>query len=65
MTIESKIVRDEYITFVRLEKNFSSYTVAEYEKDVDAFLAFLVSEGITDLNDVTYPEAKTLCNPIV
>ncbi len=30
----------------------------EYEKDIDAFLAFLEVEGITDLNDVAYSEAR-------
>jgi integrase/recombinase XerC len=58
MTVQPSIVRDEYISYVRLEKNYSFYTVLEYEKDVDAFLSFLEVEGITDLNDVTYPEAR-------
>ena len=56
--IEPSIVRDEYITYVRLERNFSPLTVSEYEKDVDGFLSFLSAEGIQDLNDVTYPEAR-------
>ncbi|MER2088123.1 tyrosine recombinase XerC [Sporosarcina sp. JAI121] len=58
MTVQSSIVRDEYISYVRLEKNYSFYTVLEYEKDVDAFLSFLEVEGIKDLNEVTYPEAR-------
>lgn len=58
MTVQPSIIRDEYISYVRLEKNYSFYTVSEYEKDVDAFLSFLEVEGITDLNDVTYPEAR-------
>ncbi|WP_318615435.1 tyrosine recombinase XerC [Sporosarcina sp. YIM B06819] len=58
MTPRPSTVRDEYITYVRLEKNYSSYTVLEYEKDVDAFLTFLEVEGITDLNAVAYSEAR-------
>lgn len=58
LLIEPSIVRGEYITYVRLERNFSPLTVSEYEKDVDEFLLFLSAEGITDLNDVTYPEAR-------
>ncbi|MBE1553473.1 tyrosine recombinase XerC [Sporosarcina limicola] len=58
MLIQPSVIRDEYISYVRLEKNYSSNTVAEYEKDVDAFLVFLEVEGITDLNEVTYPEAR-------
>ncbi|WP_124071229.1 tyrosine recombinase XerC [Filibacter tadaridae] len=52
------IVRDEYISYVRLEKNYSVYTVLEYENDVEAFLSFLEGEGLTDLNEVTYPVAR-------
>lgn len=58
MTIRPSIVRDEYISYVQLEKNYSSHTVSEYATDIDAFLSFIASEGITDLNDVTYPEAR-------
>ena len=58
MTNQPAKIRDEYISYVRLEKNYSFYTVSEYEKDVDSFLVFLEVEGITDLNDVTYPEAR-------
>lgn len=58
VAIEPVVIRDEYITYVRLERNYSSYTVSEYETDVDAFLSFIEVEGVTDLNDVTYPEAR-------
>ena len=54
--VQPSIIRDEYISYVRLEKNYSFYTVSEYEKDVNAFLSFLEVEGITDLNDVAYPK---------
>lgn len=58
MSIESSVVRDEYITYVRLEKNYSPYTISEYRTDIDAFLSFLEKEGITNLNDVSYPVAR-------
>ncbi len=58
MLLSPSTIRDEYISYVRLEKNYSSLTVAEYEKDVDAFLDFLLIEGITDLNEVTYQNAR-------
>ncbi|MHA6258698.1 tyrosine recombinase XerC [Sporosarcina sp. CAU 1771] len=58
MRIDSSIIRNEYIAYVRLERNFSPLTVAEYEKDVDEFLLFLKTEGIVELNEVTYPEAR-------
>ena len=58
MAIRPSTVRDEYITYIRLERNYSSYTVSEYTTDIDAFLSFLAVEGITDLDDVTYTEAR-------
>lgn len=58
MVYQTSVVRDEYISYVRLEKNYSANTVLEYENDVNEFLAFLQIEGITDLNEVTYPEAR-------
>jgi len=58
MAIQPLTVRDEYITYIRLERNYSSYTVSEYTTDIDAFLSFLTVEGITDLNEVSYTEAR-------
>jgi integrase/recombinase XerC len=58
LTNQPAKIRDEYISYVRLEKNYSFYTVSEYEKDVNSFLVFLEVEGISDLDDVTYPTAR-------
>lgn len=58
MNIEPLTVRDDYISYIRLERNYSSYTVAEYSTDIDAFLSFMDIEGLVDLTDVTYNEAR-------
>ena len=58
MSVQPSTVLDEYITYVTLERNYSSYTVAEYIKDIKEFFSFINVEGITDLNDVTYSEAR-------
>ncbi|BAQ10505.1 tyrosine recombinase xerc [Bacillus sp. OxB-1] len=58
MTLQPASIRDEYLSFVRLEKNYSSYTVSEYEKDVNEFLEFLKVEGLESLEEVTYPVAR-------
>lgn len=58
LKIDPKSVRDDYISYIRLERNYSSYTVAEYSTDVDAFLSFMDVEGIDDLSAVTYTEAR-------
>lgn len=51
-------IRNEYIDFVRLEKNYAASTVQEYEKDLTQFLQFLSVEGITALEAVTYQDAR-------
>lgn len=53
---------DEFITYLQLEKNFSPYTVAEYEKDVREFLSFLQEESICDLDEVEYAQARLFVN---
>ncbi|GKV64203.1 MULTISPECIES: tyrosine recombinase [unclassified Sporosarcina] len=58
MVPEIKELADEYVSYICLEKNYSSYTVAEYENDLREFLAFLESEHIEKLDDVQYPAAR-------
>lgn len=58
VTIEPVAVRDEYITYIQLERNYSAHTAKEYATDLDEFLSFLTVEGIENLNDVTYTEAR-------
>lgn len=58
MMIKSTDVRDNYLQYIKLEKNYSTYTVEEYRQDVEEFLLFLTVEGIEQLADVTYREAR-------
>ncbi|MDW0115744.1 tyrosine recombinase XerC [Sporosarcina thermotolerans] len=55
---EMSIILDEYISYIRLEKNYSSLTVSEYSNDIREFFSFLGQEGIVDLDKVEYPEAR-------
>lgn len=58
LEISPSVVRDEYMLYIRLERNYSSHTVDEYKVDIEEFLSFLLVEGINDLRDVTYTEAR-------
>lgn len=58
MGIKPSVVRDEYMLYIQLERNYSSHTVNEYRTDIDEFLSFLTVEGIDNLHDVTYTEAR-------
>ncbi|WP_339249674.1 tyrosine recombinase XerC [Sporosarcina sp. FSL W8-0480] len=51
-------ILDEYIAYIRLEKNYSSLTVSEYSNDIREFFSFLGQEGIVELDKVEYPEAR-------
>lgn len=58
MIPEINQLADEYVSYIRLEKNYSSYTVYEYEKDLQDFLAFLQQENIEQLDKVEYAVAR-------
>lgn len=54
MKILPKEALEQFIRYIQLEKNFSKYTVKEYESDINEFLQFLQIEGISNLEDVEY-----------
>ncbi|WOV86129.1 tyrosine recombinase XerC [Sporosarcina oncorhynchi] len=56
--IEPSAVLNEYISYIRLEKNYSSRTISEYENDIKEFYVFLSQEGLADLSSVEYSEAR-------
>ena len=56
--IEPSTVLNEYISYIRLEKNYSSRTISEYENDIKEFYVFLSQEGLADLSSVEYSEAR-------
>lgn len=58
MTVDPIAIRDEYMVYIQLERNYSSNTANEYATDIDEFLSFLKVEGIENLYDVTYVEAR-------
>lgn len=53
-----KVIVQNFIRYIQLEKNFSIHTVREYENDVQQFLAFLNSEGVQRFEDVEYMHAR-------
>lgn len=47
-----------FIAYIQLEKNYSSLTIQEYEKDIKQFIHFIEAEGVINLNDVEYIHAR-------
>lgn len=47
-----------FIEYLQFEKNYSPYTIEFYRKDIEQFLMFMNSQGITSLADVEYFDAR-------
>lgn len=44
----------EFLKYLKIEKNYSNYTIINYGKDLKVFLKFLKQENIDDFNKVDY-----------
>ena len=49
----------EYINYLRVNRNYSDYTLLNYENDIKEFFLFLNSEGL-DYLDITYQDLRGL-----
>lgn len=49
---------NQFLSYIQLEKNYSSHTVREYESDIVEFFRFLEAEGVTELEQVEYIHAR-------
>lgn len=47
-----------FMTYIKLEKNYSPLTASNYEQDLLQFFAFLQREGVSRLEDVEYIHAR-------
>lgn len=47
-----------FMTYIKLEKNYSPLTASNYEQDLLQFFAFLQREGVSRLEDVEYVHAR-------
>jgi len=58
MEIQKIQALNEFIAYIKLEKNYASSTVLNYEKDLYYFFEFLEQEGVEDLETVAYLHAR-------
>ena len=49
----------EYINYLRVNRNYSDYTLLNYENDIKEFFLFINSEGL-DYLDITYQDLRGL-----
>lgn len=45
---------NEYLDYLKYMKNYSSLTVESYQREIEHFITYLVTENIEDFNDVHY-----------
>lgn len=58
MYIDHKEALQQFITYVQLEKNYSTLTTAAYEQDLQEFFQFLSQENVEQLENVEYLHAR-------
>ena len=49
-----KVLVNKFIDYIKNEKNYSEYTVKNYETDLVLFINFLTKEHIDNINDINY-----------
>ena len=49
-----KELLNKFLNYISIEKRYSSYTVINYENDLNTFFSYLNIEAITSLNEVDY-----------
>ncbi|MED4015350.1 tyrosine recombinase XerC [Sutcliffiella cohnii] len=47
-----------FLQYLQVEKNYSTYTVEFYKKDIEDFWRFLITEGVHTYKEVSYREAR-------
>ncbi|GED18758.1 tyrosine recombinase XerC [Kurthia gibsonii] len=58
MRISQHEALQQFITYIQLEKNYSSLTSEAYQQDLQEFFSFLKQEQVTTLEEVEYVHAR-------
>ncbi len=45
---------NEYLDYLKYQKNYSSLTIESYQRDIDEFVMYFISEGIETFGEVKY-----------
>ena len=56
MNIETSI--ENYTKYLQIEKNYSKYTIASYQKDIEEFVLFMDEQAISSFDIVRYPDTR-------
>ena len=47
-----------FIEYLQIEKNYSHYTIENYQRDIEEFFMFIEEQGINDLTAVEYFDVR-------
>ncbi|WP_410983897.1 tyrosine recombinase XerC [Bacillus cereus] len=47
-----------FVGYLQIERNYSKYTIASYQNDLEHFVQFMEREGISSFLDVTYVDVR-------
>ncbi|GIN83711.1 tyrosine recombinase XerC [Heyndrickxia sporothermodurans] len=47
-----------FIEYIQIERNYSEYTVRFYRQDIEHFFLFMIEQGISNLDDIEYFNAR-------
>lgn len=47
-----------FMEYIQIERNYSEYTVKFYRQDIEHFYLFMNEQGITELGNVEYFDAR-------
>lgn len=53
MDTNNRII-NEYLDYLKYQKNYSSLTIESYKRDIDEFVTYFMSEGFETFNDIKY-----------
>ncbi|MFA5602689.1 MAG: tyrosine recombinase XerC [Bacilli bacterium] len=48
----------KFLDYLRYQKNYSNYTIINYQNDIEEFLIFINKEGVKDFTKVTYSDIR-------
>ncbi|MBH0349279.1 MULTISPECIES: tyrosine recombinase XerC [Bacillus] len=47
-----------FVGYLQIERNYSKYTIASYQNDLEHFVQFMEQEGISSFLDITYADVR-------
>ncbi|GIN07314.1 tyrosine recombinase XerC [Shouchella clausii] len=63
--LSERLLIDQFVRYVQVEKNGSKWTIDHYRKDVQQFAAFMSAAGIAEIKDVKHQDVRLFISELV